>query len=301
MRHKDLFKTYVWLIDTIYRRGAISLEELGRLWMNSSLCDGNALSRTSFNRHREEIEDVFGIRIVCNRSNGWRYSLENTGNIESQSVQTWLANTLALNNVMAENRAVHDRILLENIPSEGANLQKAIEAMKHSRQIEITYRKYQSEETKHHVGEPYCVKLYRRRWYLLMRNPDTKEFRVWAFDRMVELNLGKRKFKMEKGFDAATYFSECFGTVRDPEIPLQKIVLRTFGKERYYMRDLPIHPSQKTMCEKEDYTDYEITLRPTDDFIAHLLSRAQWIQVRSPKSLVQKVASTLVAMQGRYK
>lgn len=268
--------------------------------MQSSLCDGNPLSRTSFNRHREEIEDAFGIRIVCDRRNGWRYSLEDTGKMKSQSVQTWMANTLSLNNVMAENRAVHDRILLEHIPSEGANLQKAIEAMKHGRMVRIVYRKYQSNETKQHIGEPYCVKLYRRRWYLLMRNPDTKSFVVWAFDRIIELDFYKRKFKMEKDFDAAAYFGECFGTVRNDDIPLQRIVLRTFGKERFYMRDLPLHPSQVLVSEKADYTDYAITLRPTDDFIAHLLSRAEWIQVRSPKILVQKMKSTIAAMQGRY-
>ena len=300
MRHKELFKTYVWLIDTIYRHGPVSLEELGRRWLQSSLCDGNPLSRTSFNRHREEIEDAFGIRIVCDRRNGWRYSLEDTGKMKSQSVQTWMANTLSLNNVMAENRAVHDRILLEHIPSEGANLQKAIEAMKHGRMVRIVYRKYQSNETKQHIGEPYCVKLYRRRWYLLMRNPDTKAFVVWAFDRIIELDFYKRKFKMEKDFDAAAYFGECFGTVRNDEIPLQKIVLRTFGKERFYMRDLPLHSSQTLVSESADYTDYAITIRPTDDFIAHLLSRAEWIQVRSPKSLVQKMKSTIAAMQGRY-
>ena len=72
MRHKELFKTYVWLIETIHRQGPLSLEEIGNLWLSSSLSEGQSMPRTSFNRHREEIEDLFGIKIVCDRSIGWK-------------------------------------------------------------------------------------------------------------------------------------------------------------------------------------------------------------------------------------
>lgn len=58
MRHKDLFKTYIWLIETIHRFGALTLSELGDLWLKSSISEGVPMSRTSFNRHREEIEDI---------------------------------------------------------------------------------------------------------------------------------------------------------------------------------------------------------------------------------------------------
>ena len=122
MRHKELFKTYVWLIETIHRQGPLSLEDIGNLWLSSSLSEGQSMPRTSFNRHREEIEDLFGIKIVCDRSIGWKYSIENADDLDKPSVENWMANTISLNNIIAENRSVSDRILLENIPSEGVNL-----------------------------------------------------------------------------------------------------------------------------------------------------------------------------------
>ena len=70
MRHKELFKTYVWLIEKIHRQGPLSLEEIGNLWLKTSLSDGQPLAHTSFNRHRVEIEDLCGIKIVCDRRNG---------------------------------------------------------------------------------------------------------------------------------------------------------------------------------------------------------------------------------------
>lgn len=58
MRHKELFKVYIWLVETVYRLGPISLGEISRLWEESSLYDDNPMTRTTFNRHREEIEKI---------------------------------------------------------------------------------------------------------------------------------------------------------------------------------------------------------------------------------------------------
>lgn len=300
MRHKELFKTYVWQVETIYRHGPITLEEIGERWRGSSLSEGDAMARTSFNRHREDIEDVFGIRIVCNRSDGWRYSIENCNDIDSHSVQNWMANTLSLNNIISDGKAVHDRIMLETVPTEGSHLQQVVEAMKLSRKIKIGYRKYHTSETKLYVVEPYCVKLYHRRWYLLARYTETKEFRVFAFDRIENVEVTKNRFKLDVRFSAHEYFRECFGVTLTVSEKVERIVLRAFGTQRFYMRDLPIHSSQKLLMQAADYTEYEVTLRPTDDFIAHLLSCGSWIKVISPPSLAEKVATYARAIVSRY-
>lgn len=55
MRHKELFKVYIWLVETVYRLGPISLGEISRLLEESSLYDNNPMARAAFNRHREGI------------------------------------------------------------------------------------------------------------------------------------------------------------------------------------------------------------------------------------------------------
>lgn len=302
MRHKELFKTYVWLIETIHRQGPISLEEIGNLWLKSSLSEGQPMARTSFNRHREEIKDVFGIKIVCNRSNGWRYSIENAEDMNKPSVENWMANTISLNNVISENRSVSDRILLENIPSEGINLQRVIESMRMSKMIEFDYLKYHSTETKHYVVEPYCVKLYHRRWYMLARYHDgPREFRVFALDRIVDTSISAKRFKIDKDFDSASYFNECFGVAPNLTVPLQKVVVRAYNTEQYYMRDLPVHPTQRLIAERDGYCDYEVTLRPTEDFLGYLLSRAHWVEIISPQEVRDHISLMVENIKGRYK
>lgn len=300
MRHKDLFKTYIWMIETLHRNGPLTLEELGDRWFKSSISESVPLSRTSFNRHREEIEDIFGIRIICSRSAGNRYSIENANLLDKHSVENWMANTISINNIIAENRAVSDRILLENIPSEGGNLQAAIEAMRKGHPLEFDYKKYYSPETKHCVIEPYCVKLYHRRWYLLGRYSDSKEFRLFAFDRISNAIISQDKFKINPDFNAKKYFDECFGVALNKSIPLQKVIVRAYTNERYYLRDLPLYPSQRLVGEGDGYFDYEIIIRPTEDFLGYLLSRSNFVKIISPVPLAEQLKDMAKSILARY-
>jgi hypothetical protein len=59
------------------------------------------------------------------------------------------------------------------------------------------------------------------------------------------LELTDEAFEMDRSFDAERYFSEYFGVMTDDRIPLQRLVLRAYGNERFAMKDLPLHNSQK--------------------------------------------------------
>lgn len=301
MRHKDLFKTYIWLIETIHRHGSVTLSDLCSLWLKSSISEGVPLSRTSFNRHREEIEDIFGIKIVCSRCNGNLYYIENTDNLDAATVENWMANTISINNLIAENKSISDRILVENIPSESANLKVAIQAMRTGHVIEFDYRKYYLAESKRCIVEPFCVKLYHRRWYLLGRYSGTKDFRLFAFDRINDAKTLPTKFKVPESFNAKDYFSECFGVARNETVPVQKVVVRAYINERYYLRDLPLHPTQRLIGEGDGYFDYEIIMRPTEDFLGYLLSRSNFVKILYPESLAKQLQEMAQSILDRYK
>ena len=83
---------------------------------------------------------------------------------------------------------------------------------------------------------------------------------------MSDIQVEKEKFAIDEAFVAADYFSESYGIVVDSRIEVQRIVLRTYGAERYYLRDLPLHHSQRELNATGDYCDFELTLRPTSDY-----------------------------------
>lgn len=285
MRSSDIFREYVWLVRTIWRAGRISLEEISRKWELSGLSGGRRMSRSTFNRHRAAIEEIYGLTIECDRSCGNTYHIKNAESIFGNSTANWITSVIAVNNLVAECQSIQERILLESIPSSVQTLHKVVEAMKENRVVEVTYKSYGYSSKKYRL-EPYCIRLYRQRWYLL-GHFDNK-FRLFSFDRIETITLTNTLFSMEKSFNPNDFFADFFGIWTDFSVKPRRIVLRVYGKERYYVRDLPLHHSQTIISETEDTDDIELYLRPTPDFFNYIFSKAGQIEIISPAEIKQQ-------------
>lgn len=288
MKTPALFKEYIWLVNTIYKAKRISLSEINAKWIRTEMSEGVEIARTTFNRHKDAIEEMFGIIIDCDRRGGYKYFIANEEVLAESTVQNWMLSTISVNNVISESLSLQHRILLENIPSEKGYLQQIIEAMKKNQRIAIQYKRYRSPSSNRFSIDPYCIKLFRQRWYVLGHFTNGN-FGTFSFDRIENIEILDEKFKIDKNFDAKEFFSECFGIVQGVDVPAERVVLRAHNDEYYYVRDLPLHHSQKEIARGDDYADFEYYLRPTSDFIAHLLSRSSQIQVIEPEWLADEV------------
>lgn len=270
---------------------------------------GVEFARTTFNRHKDAIEDIFGIFIDCDRRDGHKYYIGNEEVLRDTSIQNWMLNTLSVNNVISESLSLQDRILLESIPSGGTNLNLVIEAMKSKRKIEVEYKRYGYDSSKRYVMEPYCIKLWKQRWYLLghFHRPATKDseemdfFAVFSFDRILSLTKTDEKYEVRPDFFADEYFNEFYGVLADNNVAVQKVLIRAYGKERFYLRDLPLHHSQKEIVKGEDYSDFEIHLRPTFDFTSELVGLGAYIKVLEPQWLADEVCRIHMQALDNYK
>ena len=282
------YREFIWLIETIKRARRITFAELSQKWAESDFGGGIPLSRTTFNRHRDAVLDMFGIIIDCDRRDGYTYYIANPEALEENTVQNWMFSTISVGNILSEGLSVQNRILLENVPSGGAHLQTVIKAMKESVMISAEYRRYGAAEPKKFLMMPYCVKLFRQRWYALCRHRNGF-FGVFSLDRFVRMEVSDQHFDIDPDFDAAEYFSECFGIVSEVNAPAERIVLRAYDSERYFLRDLPLHHTQREIASEDDYSDFEIFMRPTFDFSSHLLSRGIMLKVIEPQWLADEV------------
>ena len=104
-----------------------------------------------------------------------------------------------------------------------------------------------------------------------------------------------------RAFDAASYFSESFGVMIDEKSMPERVVIRAYGYEPYYLRDLPLHHSQRELSSNEEYTDFELCLKLTSDFKAKLLSRGEWIEILEPKALADEIIEWHQNAINRYK
>ena len=291
MKTYALFQQYIWLVNTIHKaENGLTLEEINQHWLATDASEGIPLARSTFNRHRDSILDIFGIIIECNKKNGFRYYIDNSDVLKEDTIQNWMLSTMSVNGMLSEYKGVHNRIVLEPIPSDGENLHKFIEAMKRSVRVKMVYRKYGESATHERIVDPYFVKFTNKRWYGIVHKPgEAGHIFVLGFDRVLSLELTTEKFRYPNRFDPIGFFRNSYGILSVQDTPVEKVTIRAFGKQVYYLRDLPLHPSQVEVTTEDDYSDFEFILRPTPDFYTPLLSRGPLIKVLGPKWLADEI------------
>ena len=299
MKTYTKFKEYIWLVNTIRKAGRITFAEINERWLETEMSEGVELARSTFNRHKDAIEDIFGVIIDCDKKGGFKYYIANDTVLCEDTIQNWMLSSMTVHTAVQECVSLQKRILLEEIPSGYKYLQPILEAMKSSHCISFAYQKYNEAETKTYPdAEPYCLKLYKQRWYMLTRI--SQQFRTFSLDRIKSLDISAESFQLDKDFDAEAYFYDYFGVYRDEKKPPQTVVIRASKEERPYLRDLPLHHSQKEINTTADYSDFSYFLSPSDDFIGEILRKKDRLYVISPKELRDKILQTVKEMENNY-
>jgi hypothetical protein len=172
---KNFFRRYIWLVELLQSYSMLTLEEIKNFWLHSSVNeDGKPLADRTFYNTIDSILELFGISIVCNRSTN-EYYIENEEDIKGSGIRNWMMSALSLNNTLTESASMKDRLLFEDIPSSQKFLVPIVKAMKDGNKIHVKYQSFAKEGPDDRYLNPYCVKSYKQRWYLLAsydKNPE---------------------------------------------------------------------------------------------------------------------------------
>ena len=296
MKQAVIFQQYIWIINTLRMHGGLTFEELKRKWVEDGVAHGNVLQRSSFNRHREGILDMFGIVIDCDPRT-YRYSIGNEEVLKDDSVERWLFSTLTVHGVLEASGGVKDRVVLEDVPAGLQYLNTIVTAIKTNRRLRMGYRKFGTDGYVKTVC-PYALKLFHQRWYLLGMN-DEQQMRVYALDRMKGVTLTDETFVVPEDFSAQAYFAEYFGVLTDGT-RMEHVVVRAYGKTADYLRTLPLHHSQHVVDTTDDHTDFAFEIRPTEDFLSELLMYGNGIEIVEPVNVREKMRQMLADTLKRY-
>ena len=282
-RGQSLITKYVWVIEAIYRRRKISFKELNELWLRDEISRGVDIPKRTFDNWRYVIWDMFGISIVNENRGEYRYFIENEEDISKNGLRSWLYNTFCVSNALANSQSIKDRIILEYVPSGQNYLQPIIEAMK----------------------EPYCVKLFRQRWYMVARSTYSYYYkkgpRIYALDRIQHLRATEDKFEMPKDWTAKDFFEGCFGIIAEQSVKIQPVKLKVSAGQANYIRDLKMHESQEEIERNEEYSIFTFNLRPEFDFQQELLWNGEDMEVLEPLWLRKEIAGKIKRMWNKYK
>ena len=213
----------------------------------------------------------------------------------------WLINTFTVNNMLSLGKErLSGRVSVEDIPSGHMYLTAVMEAMTEGNEIVIGYQKYTSSETDIYTIRPYAVKEFAKRWYIIGYCLERKGMRVYGLDRVKSLELTEKTFRMPKDFDVDEFFSTSFG-IYIPDGPGQTITFRTSHTEARFLRDLPIHKSQKEIASDNDSVTFSIFVSPNKALIMEFCKYGGGLEVLGPESVRSQVAAELARAADLYR
>lgn len=300
-------KRLVWLISLLKAKGRATLVQINDAWERSSLSrdypEALPVHRKVWYACFQAAAEIFGIVIECPnaRSSESFYMIADDSIFKEDYTLQWIFAMMRVQIRTDECFSINHRILLEPFPSENGFFIPITEAMKNGHKLLVHYRKYGHSGTKEHVVAPYCIKSYRQRLYLIARF-DSGRLCALCFDRIRNLQELTEPFRMDPSFHADEFFLDYFGVMMycpHYDAPVS-IRLRAYGDERFYLRDVPLHHSQREVVSSSDYSEFSLRLFPTFDFIGAILQQGDRIEVLSPPELRNQIASYILAMGSRY-
>lgn len=309
-------KFYCWLIGKLERRH-MTIKEICDDWNESSSnIDGKELSVRTFHRYREEIANLFGIEIECDKADGYRYFIRRDRYADTE-ISEWLLSSLRMAS-LGDMLKYHSKVMLEKAPENTQFLDDIISAIDKHYAIRFHYRTPYGDEKDMELV-PAFLRLFRQRWYvignLIEQNDHTpkpkadgSDFhpRALPFDRISYLEIVCEKQLLSKKtkelLSPDNFYEGCFGIIRQQNLPPRKIRIRAFYPENNYIEEVPIHESQTKIRDAADgsYTDYELYVSPTRDFEQELLWHGRKIIVLSPDGLRQEMIDILKDMARSY-
>ncbi len=294
-----LFECYIWLVNTI-ARGPISREAIDEKWARSSVNDykTDSIPETTFHRWRNTVEMLFDISIKCNAHG--EYYIENISGINFIDWRSRMFNLFAVNSILKDSADLRDQILFEPVPSGEKFLTTIIEAMRDKCQLMMTYQSFSKDESRTFPLDPYCLKMFKQRWYIVGLSHGLEQVRIYSLDRILALETTPNIYKLPKSFDGEKYFKDTFG-VSGMDCEPQLVEIRVHAFEANYFRTLPLHDSQTEIERNENYSVFRYNIVPSFEFIQELRRQGAKLEVLSPQWLREEFTKEIAALAEIYK
>lgn len=296
---KNLLGKYVWLVETIYDAGHITLEEINRKWIDDGM-DNKEIPLRTFHKWRIAAEEMFGLVIDCERKGGYHYYISNADEIEDGGLRGWLLSTISVSNLLLDSQQLKDRILLEDIPSGVKYLPMIIKAMKSNSVICITYQSYWREDSNAFNVHPYCIKLFKQRWYMIALSPYYNKIMIYSLDRILDLTPVQEKFCLPEDFEPSAFFQDYYGVIAGTSRKAEKVTIKVAAGQANYLRSLMLHPTQKETERNNEHSIFQYHLCPEYDFIMELLSQGEDVEVLEPMWLREEIAGKVSRLNAKY-
>lgn len=290
MSKREAIYRYSLIIKRLRKSSASFREISDYLKRESQLQEYNFdISVRTFQRDLNDIRTIYDIDITYDSSRK-QYCVEwgKPNELQQRIMEAFdTLNALSLTDELA------DFIHFEKRKTKGTeNLYSLLHAIKNCFRISFSYQKFWEDEPSARRTEPYALKEFKNRWYLLARDIDKDELRIYGLDRLSELNVQQTGFQVPVDLDVQEYFRNCFGIIIGDKAVPETVILSFVPEQGKYIKSLPLHESQNILVDNDDELRIELRLHVTFDFVQELLSFGERVKVIQPERLIEEVVSS---------
>lgn len=293
-----LFNCYIWLLNTI-ARGPISRAAIDEKWAhaNANEYKQDYLPESNFHRWKTTVELLFEVKIKCNGNN--EYYIEEATDLRNADLRLRLLNLMSMDSLLKDSKELSDQILFEPIPSGEKFLAPIIEALRDKTAIEMTYQGFTKDYPATFIVEPYCLKMFKRRWYMLAHSVGRDKTLIYSLDRVHALEPTTQKYQLPKDFDAEFYFRNVYGVSGMEDQP-QEVEIKIEAYQANFLRSLPLHPSQTEIERQEQYSIFRYNLVPAFEFKQELRKHGSVLEVLKPQWLRDEFRKDIEYQLSKY-
>ena len=293
-----LFNCYIWLLNTI-ARGPISRAAIDEKWAHSSVNEykQDYLPESNFHRWKSTVEMLFDVHIKCNAYN--EYYIEEASDLRGADLRLRLLNLMSMDSLLKDSKELSDQILFESIPSGEKFLAPIIEALRDKTAIEMTYQGFTKDYPATFIVEPYCLKMFKQRWYMLAHSVGRDKTLIYSLDRVHALEPTTQKYQLPKDFDAEFYFRNVYGVSGMEDQP-QEVEIKIEAYQANFLRSLPLHPSQTEIERQEQYSIFRYNLVPAFEFKQELRKHGSVLEVLKPQWLRDEFRKDIEYQLSKY-
>lgn len=299
MSRQGTIRRYTLIIEKISRNQYPSFSEI-----QDYLDDfGFSISKRTLERDIAAIRNEFGLEITYNRFNdGYFIDVENSINIESFLRFLEIVNTAELlTESLSDSKETLDYISFDKGGGlKGIEyLKPLLQAIKEHRKIKFKHFSYQTEKSRKYSMQPYLLKEYQNRWYIVGVVSGINEVRTFGLDRITDLEVRDELFKPNPKINPQQNFADAIGVVYSVDVK-QVVVLSFTPSQGYYVKGLPMHKSQEIIKDDDIECRIQLYVVPNYELLQQILMQHDQVKVLEPQWLADEIKAHLKRALDQY-
>jgi len=289
MSKRESISRYSLIIKKLRKHPANFNEISAYLALESEIESYNfSVSKRTFQRDLEDIRSLYNIDIQYDFSRKV-YFIDMD---DQPDVNVRILEAFDTFNALNISDRLSNHIHFENRrPAGTENLFGLIHAIKNVQVIRFSYQKFWEDEITQRTVEPYALKEFKSRWYILAKDHKDNRIKTFGLDRLSNLEITNQHFEISKDFDIEETYRYSFGIISPVDEEPQEIIISFDPIQGKYIKTLPLHHSQKVLIDNENELQFSLKLCVTHDLIMELLSYGDAMKVIQPKSLIEEIRS----------